>query len=143
MLLTLCCHRLRHDDLTLVTMRKPGELLTWDDVNFKPVPDYNDVPQCAAQLYSSSGSPYHCCLDVPPRQEGMFIACARLATAPTCNANHPAWLASFMTAMLRCRRHHLLDHLSRDRRVWADIEGHCAKTLLLGRTVSMRFCTGK
>ena len=43
----------------------------------------------------------------------------------------------------RCCRHHLLYHLSHDRRVWADLEGRCARTLLLGRTISMRFCTGK
>ena len=35
----------RENDLTLVTIRSPGELLTWDDVNFNPVPNYNDVLQ--------------------------------------------------------------------------------------------------
>ena len=36
-----------------------------------------------------------------------------------------------------------MEHLSNDRRVWADIEGHCVKTLLLGRPLIMRFCTGR
>ncbi len=35
----------RENDLTLVTIRSPGELLTWDDVNFNPVPNYDDVLQ--------------------------------------------------------------------------------------------------
>jgi len=41
------------------------------------------------------------------------------------------------------RRVHLMEHLSNDRRVWADIEGHCVRTLLLGRPLIMRFCTGR
>ena len=40
-------------------------------------------------------------------------------------------------------RLHLMNHLSSDQRVWADIEGHCVKNLLLGRTLIMRFCTGR
>ena len=41
-------HARRADDLTLVTMRKPGEQLTWDNQTFKGVPDYSWVPQCVA-----------------------------------------------------------------------------------------------
>ena len=36
----------RPDDLTLVTMRKPGEPLTWDNQTFKAIPEYSWVPQC-------------------------------------------------------------------------------------------------
>ena len=36
----------RADDLTLVTMRKPGEQLTWDNQSFKKIPEYSGVPQC-------------------------------------------------------------------------------------------------
>ena len=42
------CHNSlrRPNDLTLVTMRKPGEQFTWDGVNFKSVPEYGRIPQC-------------------------------------------------------------------------------------------------
>ena len=57
----------------------------------------------------------------------------------------PATTCSYAVPEAACFacRVHLLDHLSNDRRFWEDMDGTCAKTLLLGRTLIMRFCTGR
>ncbi len=52
----------RADDLTLVTMRKPGDQLTWDNESFKTVPEYSGVPQCvlACPLLTQTPPSKHC-----------------------------------------------------------------------------------
>ncbi len=131
-----CAMRLyRADDLTLVAMRKPGARFTWDDVHWKEGPDYHNVPQCVAapKPHAVPPSPHtHASAMIDGRCCVFTWDFFRLLVVCTHQCSEG----------VNCRVH-LLDHLSNDRRFWEDMEGRCAKTLLLGRTLIMRFCTGR